>query len=138
MASKPARKRIVPQLVVASPEGKGELGDAPGGEAWPAAPRLSLPEQARIGKEALGLDRKIYVDLSNVDEKSRVLNYKQVGWGQPSACSCCRRRPTRLLETSTAASIPPSDAPPTAAPAAAQGARRAAHAAGGCQARTRL
>lgn len=80
MASKPGRKRITPQLVVASPSKDEELAD----DAAQAQPITNLKEQAALGKEQLGLNRKIYVDLSALNDENKEINWKQVGhrWGR--------------------------------------------------------
>lgn len=111
------RKRIVPQLIVASPT---KLPDAYDGLP-PPSPQLQvtdLREQAAFAKEHLGLDRKIYVDLRPYQESNKAVNWKQVGGGRE-----------RDGSAAPAAARPPPPAPsvrPLRAAAAAQGPRRQA------------
>lgn len=114
MSNKPARKRIVPQLVVSSPEAQSDLPDAPGSEALPVPPATSLLEQARLGKELLGPDRKIYVDLSSLNDEDKRFNWKQV-----------RHRLAAAEAGGGASRASPASNCLTARRAAAQGARRA-------------
>eukprot|EP00887_Chlorella_sp_A99_P002055 scaffold18.g2055.t1 len=75
MAAKPARKRIVPQLVVTSPSAP-EQDDA--AEAARQAPITDLREQAELAREKLGPDRKIYIDLDALVDENKQVNWKQL------------------------------------------------------------
>lgn len=94
------RKRIVPQLIAASPT---KLPDAYEGLP-PPSPQLQvtdLREQAEFAKEHLGLDRKIYVDLRPYQEHNKAVNWKQV---RPRAGrergACCRPAPPPSKQSS--------------------------------------